>query len=186
MMEGEGRNKGQRGARMKRYDLMVVALLVLGTPGVGWAAEVKFGFVDLQRALNECEGGKRAREQFVKAMERKQESLRKEKEQLDRKREEFDKKAMLLREKERRSMEQELEDQGLAFKRRYEDYQKELKRMDNEYTGSILAELEGVIGEVGAEGTYTAIFEVQSSGIVYGDPAADLTDEIIRRYDSSR
>lgn len=171
---------------MKGRYLLLAAMFLVGTAGVSRGGELKIGFVDLQRALNECEGGKEAREEFLKAMERKQATLRKEKEQLDRKREEFDKKAMLLREKERRSMEQELEDQGLAFKRKYEDYQKDLKRMDNDYTGSILADLEGIIGQVGAEGGYTAIFEVQSSGMVYGEPTADLTDAIIRKYNDSK
>jgi len=57
--------------------------------------------------------------------------------------------------------------------------------MDSEYTGSILKDLETIIGTVGSEGGYTVIFEMQNSGIVYGDPAADLTEEVIRRYNSS-
>jgi outer membrane protein len=171
---------------MCRVLLTMALVLALAAVGGGRAAaaEVKLGFVDLQRALNECDAGKGARDRFLGEMEAKQARLRKEKEALDSKREEFDKKAMLLREKERQSMEQQLEDQGLAFKRKYEDYQKELKRMDSEYTGAILKDLETIIGTVGAEGGYTVIFEMQNSGIVYGDPAADLTEEVIRRYNS--
>jgi len=167
---------------MRRVLLMSMFVLAVVTAGRVEAAEIKLGFVDLQRALNECDAGKGARERFLGEMEAKQARLRKEKEALDSKREEFDKKAMLLREKERQSMEQQLEDQGLAFKRKYEDYQKELKRMDSEYTGTILKDLETIIGTLGSEGGYTVIFEMQNSGIVYGDPGADLTDEIIRRY----
>jgi outer membrane protein len=167
--------------------MVLTAALALAVVMGGRAAagELKIGFVDLQRALNECDAGKGARERFLGEMEAKQARLRKEKEALDNKREEFDKKAMVLREKERQSMEQQLEDQGLAFKRKYEDYQKELKRMDSEYTGSILRDLEAVIGTVGSDGGYTVIFEMQNSGIIYGDPSADLTDEIIRRYNAS-
>ena len=167
---------------MRRVLLMSMFVLAVVKAGRVEAAEIKLGFVDLQRALNECDAGKGARERFLGEMEAKQARLRKEKEALDSKREEFDKKAMLLREKERQSMEQQLEDQGLAFKRKYEDYQKELKRMDSEYTGTILKDLETIIGTLGSEGGYTVIFEMQNSGIVYGDPGADLTDEIIRRY----
>ena len=167
---------------MRRVLLTSMFVLAMVAPGPVEAGEIKLGFVDLQRALNECDAGKGARERFLGEMEAKQARLRKEKEALDSKREEFDKKAMLLREKERQSMEQQLEDQGLAFKRKYEDYQKELKRMDSEYTGTILKDLETIIGTLGSEGGYTVIFEMQNSGIVYGDPAADLTDEIIRRY----
>ena len=164
---------------------MIAVLVVFGLVTGARAEEPKIGFVDLQRALNECNAGKGARDRFVSEMESKQARLRKEKEALDRKREEFDKKAMVLREKERLAMEQQLEDHGVAFKRKYEDYQKELKRMDSEYTGAILKDLEAVISEIGSQGNYTVIFEVQNSGIVYGDPAADLTPEVIRRYNAS-
>ena len=174
-----------KGRHIRTAAFFLLSVVALAANGLAWSAELKIGFVDLQRALNECEAGKRARERFVAEMERKQAKLRKEKEGLDSKREDFDKKAMLLREKERRTMEQELEDQGLAFKRKYEDYQKELKRIDNEYTGSILADLEAVIGELGSERDYTVIFETQSSGLVYGAPAADLTEEIIRRHNAA-
>ena len=165
----------------KLAQFMTVVLIACLVNPVG-AAEPKIGYVDLQRALNECDAGKKARQQFVAEMERKQAKLRKEKETLDTKREEFDKKAMVLRDKERLQMEQELEDQSLAFKRKYEDYQKELKRIDDQYTGTILQSLRGVIGELGREAKYTVIFEVQSSGIIYGATGADLTEEVIKRF----
>ena len=43
---------------------LVLALAVVGGGRAG-AAEVKLGFVDLQRALNECDQGKGARERFL-------------------------------------------------------------------------------------------------------------------------
>ena len=167
---------------MKRLGVIIASVLLVAATGPAWCGEMKVGFVDLQRALNESNAGKEAREQFIDEMERLQVNLRNEKEAVDRLREEFDKKAMLLRDKERLAMEQKLEDSGLAFKRKYEDYQRKLKRTDNEYTGSILRELEGVIRETGAEEGYTLIVEVQSSGILYGNPEADLTDRIISKY----
>jgi outer membrane protein len=173
------------GGGMKHlYAILSIALL-LAVHGDASAADLKIGFVDLQRALNDSEAGEAARARFVKEMEAVQVKLRKEKEKIDRMREDFDKKAMLLREKERRNMEQDLEDKSLAFKRKYEDYQKQMKRADSEYTGSILRALEQIIRNVGERDGYTVIFEAQSSGLVYADPATDLTDEIVRTYNAS-
>ncbi len=168
-----------------RYVAGVVGVVImLGFGGPAGAGDIKVGFVDLQRALATCGQGKKARERFVGEMDRLQAKLRSEKEDLDRQREEFDKKAMLLRDKERLDMEQGLEDRQLGFKRKYEDYQRDLKRLDAEYTGDILRGLEKTITEIGADGGYTAIFEAQSSGILYGEKGADLTEELIRRYDA--
>jgi outer membrane protein len=169
-----------------RYACAIGAgLVALAGAGVTGAGEPKLGFVDLNRALVMCDEGKQARERFVAEMDRLQSKLRKEKEELDTQREEFDKKAMLLRDKERMALEQKIEDQQLAFRRKSEDYQRDLKRLDAEYTGSILRGLEQAIAQIGEDGGYTMIFEVQNSGIVYGDPGADLTEELISRYNAA-
>jgi len=167
---------------MKRLCVIVAGMVALMASALEAGAEVKIGFVDLQRALNESEAGKAARRRFVEEMETLQVKLRDEKERLDRQREDFDKKAMLLRDKERLSMERDLEDKGLDFKRKYEDYQKQLKRTDDEYTGVILRDIEAVIRKIAEREGYTVIFEAQSSGVLYGDPAVDLTGEILREY----
>jgi outer membrane protein len=166
--------------------IVSTVLVTAASGGVGWGGEVKIAFVDLQRALGESNAGKAARERFVNEMERLQAKLRKEKEELDDLREEFDKKAMLLREEERQNKEQALEDKNLEFKRKYEDYQRELKRTDNEYTGAILRELQVVIRDVAQRQGYTLVLEAQSSGILYGNPEADLTDEILREYNAGK
>jgi outer membrane protein len=167
---------------MKRA--MVIAALALAAGGVAWGAEPKIGYVDLQRALNEADAGRSARERFREQMERMQGTLKKQKDDLERLRDEYDKKAMVLREEERRNMEKDVEQRSLDFKRKYEDYQRELKRTDNELTGSILTDLEGVVRELGERGGYTVILEASGSAILYGDRAADLTDELIRTYNS--
>jgi outer membrane protein len=166
---------------MKR--LIVAAMLAL-LGGVAWGAEAKIGYVDLQRALNESDAGRAARDRFREQMERVQGTLKKQKEEVERLRDEYDKKAMVLRDEERRNMEKDVEQKSLDFKRKYEDYQRELKRTDNELTGAILSDLEGVVREMGERGGYTVIFETSSSAILYGDRAADLTDELIRTYNS--
>jgi Skp family chaperone for outer membrane proteins len=37
---------------------------------------------------------------------------------------------------------------------------------------------------VGQQDGYTVVFEAQSSGLLYADPATDLTEEIVRRYNA--
>ncbi len=170
---------------MRYVWAIVMGMVALAAGDVVRAGELKVGFVDLNRALVTCNEGKKARERFVAEMDRLQSKLRNEKETLDDQREEFDKKAMLLRDKERMALEQKLEDQQLAFRRKSEDYQRDLKRLDAEYTGTILQGLEQAIAQIGVDGGYTMIFEVQSSGVVYGDPSADLTEELISRYNTA-
>jgi outer membrane protein len=146
-------------------------------------AEIRVAVVDMQRALNECEAGKKAKESVKGKFEKAQNDLRKEREDLDKARDEFEKKALLMKEDERRNRERELENRTLDFKRKYEDLQRDLKRTDAELTSGIVEQLYGVVNDYGRQQGYTLVLEA-SSGLLYADKALDITDAIVKIHNS--
>ena len=70
------------------------------------------------------------------------------------------------------------------FKRLYEESQDELKAQDNEAVKEILAELVQVTQEYGKEKGYTLIFEKSESALLFADETLELTDDIIKIYDT--
>ncbi len=134
------RHRGGEGGRSARVALGLMALaLVLGAAPLG-AVEQKIGVVDMQRALNECDAGKKAKDQVKAKFERSQNQLKKQREDLDRLKEDYERKATVLKDEERRNLEKDLESRGLEFKRKYEDFQRDLKETDAELTKSIVEE----------------------------------------------
>ena len=89
----------------------LVGLLIASTA----AAEMRVAVVDMQRALNECDAGKRAKDQVKSKFERAQDQLKKQRESLDARREDYEKKATVMREEERRDLEKDLEGDTLEF-----------------------------------------------------------------------
>jgi outer membrane protein len=148
------------------------------------AADGKFGVVDMQRALNECDAGKKAKDQVKAKFERAQDQLKKEREDLDRAREDYEKKAVALSEQKRRDMEKDLDNRSLDFKRKYEDFQRDLKRTDAELTSGIVEQLYAIVADYGRKQGYTMIFEVSNGALLYADKALDVTDEIVSLHDS--
>jgi outer membrane protein len=142
-------------------------------------AQMRIAVVDLQRALNECDAGKRAKDSVKGKFEKAQNELKKEREDLDKSREEFEKRAVILKEEERRSREREIENRTLDFKRKYEDLQRDLKRTDAELTSGIVEQLYGIVGDYGRQQGYTLVLEA-SSGLLYADKALDITDAIVK------
>src|SRR5213080_5561877 len=134
----------------------MLAVVVVTVPA---RAELKVGVVDMQRALNECEAGKKARDQVKAKFEKAQDQLKRQREDLDRLREDYDKKAVVLKEEERRNLEKDLEGRGLEFKRKYEDFQRDLKRTDAELTSSIVEELYGIVRDYGQKNSYSLVLE---------------------------
>ena len=160
------------------------ALIAVGLPARRVAAELRVAVVDMQRALNECEAGRKAKDQVKAKFERSQDQLKRQRDDLDRLKSDYDKKALVVKEEERRSLEKDLEVRTLDFKRKYEDFQRELKRTDVELTASIVEDLGEVVREYAAKNGYNLVLEA-SSGVIYVDKPTDVTDEIVKIYNSS-
>ena len=171
------------GSRGRSGWVFAVAGVVLAG-GVA-RAELRVAVVDMQRALNECDSGKKAKDQVKAKLEKAQDELKRQQEDFDRRREEYAKKALVLKEDERRTVEKELETRSLELKRRYEDFQRDLKRTDAELTSGIVEALYGVVQEYGQQHGYGLVLEASSGALLYSDKSADITDEIVKIYNSS-
>jgi outer membrane protein len=172
---------------MRRYTgttlRAAVACLLLAS--VAHAADLKVAVVDMQRALNECESGKKAKDQVKAKFEKAQEQLKRQRDELDKARDDFDKKSLVLKEDQRRDMEKEFEVKQLDFKRKYEDFQRDLKRTDAELTSGIVEQLYGIVAEYGQQKGYTAVMEASGGMLLYFDKSVDITDEVIKLHNAN-
>jgi len=168
--------------------LVTVVLAVFASGGRARAAaggELRLAVVDMQRALNECDAGKKAKDQVKAKFEKAQDALKRQKDDLEKSREDFEKKAIVLKEEERRNLEKDLESRTLDFKRKYEDFQRDLQRTDRELTAGIVEGLYDVVQEYGREKGYTLVLEAQSGQVVYSTKDIDITDDIVSRYNAA-
>jgi outer membrane protein len=158
-----------------------VGLLVL-VASVASAQEIKIGYVDLQRALNECEAGKKAKEKFKVQVDRLQGDLQRKKEEIEGLKDQLEKKALVMKEDERRNLENDYRRRLRDFERAYKDSQGELQMKDNELTADILKDLQKTIAVYGQREGFTLILENSSSTVLYSAQNADLTERIIEEF----
>jgi outer membrane protein len=170
----------------KTLAAILLSLPVLAIAAGAAAQQMKIGYVDLQRALNESDAGKRAKERFKTQVDKLQADLKKQKDQLDSLKDQLEKKASVMKEDDARDMQKDYEKKLRDFERNYKDSQGELQQKDNELTVELLKELQGVIEQFGKEGGYSIILEQSSSSVLYGSPELDLTEQIIARYNARK
>ena len=149
------------------------------------AADMRIAVVDMQRALNDCDAGKKAKDQVKSKFEKSQDQLRRQREDLDTMKDDYDRRALVLKDEERRGLEKTLESRGLEFKRKYEDFQRDLKRTDAELTSSIVEELYAIVRDYGAKNGYSLVLEASSGALLYNDKTVDVTDEIVKLHNAS-
>jgi outer membrane protein len=165
---------------------VIYAIAGLCLAGAALAADVKIGYVDLQRALNESEAGRRAKDEFKVDVDKLQAKLKKQKDEIDKMKEQIDKKALVVKEEERGNLEDEYRKKLRDFERNYKDSQVDLQKRDAELTGAIIRDLQDIIRRYGERQGYTVILETSSSAVLYGDKSADVTDAIISEYNSRK
>lgn len=170
---------------MKMWSVVVLMLALALATAVS-AEEMKFGYVDLQKALNESETGKKAKEDFKKQVDKLQGDLKKQKDEIDTLKSELEKKALVMKDDERRNLQSQYERKLRDFERAYKDSQGELQAKDNELTGEILKGLQGVIQEYGKKEGYTLILESSSTPVLFVAPDADLTEQILKLYNQRK
>lgn len=170
---------------MKR-SIVILAALLVAVPAVR-ADEFKLGTVDLQRALNECDAGKTAKEHFKTQVDKLQAELAKQKGDIEKIKDEVEKKGMVLKDEERKNVERDYQKRLRDFQRMYKDSQAELQQRDNELTGEILRELQEVIAEWGAKQSFTLVLEASNTGaVLYNSRAVDITEQVIQEYNTKR
>ena len=162
--------------------LLVAGLLY--SPAFVQAEDLKIGYVDLQKALNESEAGKKAKESFKSEVDRMEQSLERRKNEVEKLKDELEKKGLLLKAEERDSLERDYRQKLRDFERLYKDSQQELQIKDRDLTGRILEELRQVIQDMGEQGSYTLILEGNNTVVLYGAKAIDLTETVIRTYNT--
>ncbi len=165
---------------MKLRWVVALSLFVAATAFA--EGTTKFAFVDLQRALNESEAGKKAKEQFKAEVDKFEGQLKKKKEAVEALKEQLEKKSSVMKDDERANLEDEYRKKMRDFELDYKDSQAGLQRKDNELTASILKDLALIIREMGEKESYTMIFEASSNAVLYGAKEIDLTEQVLQEY----
>jgi outer membrane protein len=144
---------------------------------------LKFAYVDVQRALNECDAGKRAKAEFQGRVTSLESRLQRQQNEVQALKDEIEKKGMLMTENERQSKQDAYVAKLKNFERDYKDSKEELQAKDNEMTAKIVHDLAQVIRSLGERDGYTMVMEKGS--ILWGAPGIDITDQVIRNYNAT-
>jgi outer membrane protein len=172
---------------MKQLSVAVFVCLAALPLSAGAAEDFKLGTVDLQRALNECDAGKRAKEEFKGAVDKLQSDLQKQKNDIEKLKEDVEKKGLVLKDEERKNIEKDYQRRLRDFQRTYKDSQAELQQKDSELTQEILRELGEVIADYGAKQNFTLVLEASNTGaVLYNSRSIDITDQVIEAYNAKR
>ena len=82
-------------------------------------------------------------------------------------------------------LQKDIERQQVDIQRFTEDAQQEVTQLQQQLQDEFQRKLTPIIEQVASERQLHMMFSVVDSGLVWGDPALDLTPEIIKRFDAA-
>lgn len=170
---------------MNKRALCVVFVLLMVFSLQAFAAEPKFGTIDMQKILLLSDAGKDAKDQLaLKAAKYEAEKNLKE-EDLKKLKGELEKQSVLLSEVARGAKEKDYQQKLKEYQRFLKDAQDDLQARNDEYTNKIVEEIVRVVQEFGKKNAFTYIF-VKNDSMVFMDEKVDLTDEILKQFNAAR
>jgi Skp family chaperone for outer membrane proteins len=87
-------------------------------------------------------------------------------------------------EDKRDALTKQADDKQKAWKRMQEDAQKDLQEAERKEMGALEGRIGPVVKDFFAEKKYAVVLDARS-GIIYADPSADVTDEVLKRINTT-
>ena len=168
---------------MKKLILSITLIVLTAVfSGAAVAAELKLGYVNLQKALNECLAGKEAVLELETETKKRQEQIDVKQEDLKKLNEEIEKKKTVWSADMQEQKQKELQDKMQEFQRFYLQSNDDLKRKEQMEKTEIIKGLIEIAKPLAKEKGYAFIYEVQ--GLIDCPPEENMTNVLIKAYDA--
>lgn len=160
----------------------LAALLLASVVATAGAADIKIGYVDVERIRRESAPAERASKQLEKEFAPRAQELQRREAQIKTLQGQLERDGMTMSESERRSKEQELSRMGVDFQRMQREYREDLNMRRNQELAALFERADKVIRQIADAEKYDLILQEA----VYRSPRIDITDRVLKALADSK
>ena len=164
---------------MRMTHLAAIAALAFSAPAY---AQAKVGVVNLQEALNSVDEGKTAKAQLKKEFESKQKVISEREDEIRKLQGDFQKQQAVMNEETRGQRQEEIAKKAQELQTTYVTLQKELQDRERDLTRGIFEKMATIVREIATADGFSVVVDAQA--VMFADPTVDLTNELVRKYNS--
>jgi len=158
-----------------KLSFPLAAALMLAASVAG-AADIKIGFVDVERIRRESAPAERASKQLEKEFAPRAQELQRREAQVKSLQGQLEKDVMTMSDGERRSKEQELSRLSVDLQRLQREYREDLNMRRNQELGTLFERADRVIKQIADAENFDLILQEA----VFRSPRIDITDRVIK------
>jgi len=157
------------------YEAAAFLALAFMTTAVS-AADIKIGYVDVERIRRESAPAERASKQLEKEFAPRAQELQRREAQVKALQGQLEKDSVTMSENERRSKEQELSRASVDIQRMQREFREDLNMRRNQELGTLFERADKVIKQIADSEKYDLILQEA----VYRSPRIDITDRVLK------
>jgi len=159
-----------------------IALFTL-VGSLSFAAEAKIGTVDMQKALQTVDSGKKAKATLEKEFNAKKKELQTEEASIKKMTEEFKKQSLVMSDEARAKKQGELQERIIKFQELTARSQAEIQQKERDLTQPIITKLRNIISDTAKKHEYSVVLEKNENSVLYSQDKDDITNEVITNFD---
>lgn len=163
--------------------LVIVGLVVLLS--LNLVAETKIAYINSDLVLENSQEGQRIQTIITTLQEEWNNQLLAKENEFKTKFEEYQNLPVMTDEEYKKEKEAELQKIDVEYSQLQQEISGKAKQKQDELLNPILQKLGDVTQQIATEKGLSAIFDLNISGLVYIDPALDITDEVVEKLDAA-
>ncbi|MBI2903562.1 MAG: OmpH family outer membrane protein [Candidatus Methylomirabilis oxyfera] len=176
--------RSNRGRRWGWFPWGFAAWMLAVSPSLAADPAVKLGFVDIQAVISQSREGQAARNKVAAEAAEKQKEIGLKEAEIKQMDMDLQKQGPVLSDAAKKEREEDIRRKLRDLKRLTEDFNRDLSKREGELLNDLLRDVTAVIRDYGKEKGLTLIVEKGQGGVIYGSDGADLTKEILERYNN--
>lgn len=169
---------------MHKFSALIISgfFVLASAAAFSRAEEVKIGVVDMPKALQTVEAGRKAKAQLEKEVTAKKKALQDEDTAFKKAAEEFKKQSLVMSDDARAKKQAELQERFAKLQELQARSQMELQQKEAELVQPIVGKLRTIIQDVAKQKGYTIVLEKNENTVLFSQEKDDITTDVISQY----
>lgn len=171
---------------MKHVQIIALALGLAAASAFAEeaATATKIATVDMQKALQTVDAGKKAKGQLEKEFNTKKKMLDDGQNAIVKLEGEFKKQTMVLNDEAKEKKFQELQERKMKFQQQLMRSQTEIQQKEGELTAPIVKSLKEMVKEIAAKKNYQMVLDRNEQTVIFSQEKDDLTEDLVKAYNA--
>ena len=144
------------------------------------ADDSKIGIVDMQKAIQSWEAGKKAKSELEGAFNKKKKELDDQGAQLKKDQEAFTKKQAALSDSAKRDQGTKLQEKMMKYQELLQKSNVEIQKKEQEMSEPIIKDIRTKVAEIAKKRGFSLVLEKNDNIVIFSDDKTDVTDEVIK------